>query len=62
MSITLTSYAAFAMAGGLGGIREIVLGPHDWMRLDSLQVLTKLLNVTSKAADAQPSDRGARKG
>jgi hypothetical protein len=44
------------------GIREIVLGPHDWMRLDSLQVLTKLPNVTLQAADAQPSDRGARKG
>jgi len=44
------------------GIREIVLGPRDWMRLDSLQVLTKLLNVTPKAADAQQSDRGARKG
>jgi hypothetical protein len=44
------------------GIREIVLGPRDWMRLDSLQVLTKWLNVTPKAADAQQSDRGARKG
>jgi hypothetical protein len=32
------------------------------MRLDSLQVLTKWLNVMPKAADAQPSDRGARKG
>jgi hypothetical protein len=45
-----------------GPIREIVLGPRDWMRLDSLQVLTKLFNVTRKAADAQQSDRGARKG
>ena len=44
------------------GIREMVLGPRDWMRLDSLQVLTKLLNVTPQAADAQQSDRGARKG
>ena len=44
------------------GIREIVFGPRDWMRLDSLQVLTKLFNVTRKAADAQQSDRGARKG
>ena len=62
MSITLTSYTAFAMAGGLGVIRETVIGPRDWTRLDSLQVLTKWLNVTPKAADAQQSDRGARKG
>ena len=47
---------------GLGVIRETVIGPRDWTRLDSLQVLTKLLNVTPKAADAQQSDRGARKG
>lgn len=45
-----------------GVIREIVIGPRDWTRLDSLQVLTKLLNVTPKAADAQQSDRGAKKG
>lgn len=46
-----------------GVIREIVIGPRDWTRLDSLEVLTKLLNVTPKAADAQPfDDRGARKG
>jgi peroxiredoxin len=32
-----------------GIIREIVIGPRDWTRLDSLQVLTKLLNVTPKA-------------
>ena len=50
------------MAGGLGVICKIVLGPRDWMRLDSLHVLTKWLNVTPKAADAQQSDRGARKG
>ena len=62
MSITLTSYTAIAMADGLGVIREIVLGPRDWMRLDSQQVLTKWLNVTPKAADAQQSGRGARKG
>jgi hypothetical protein len=43
-------------------IREMVIGPRDWTRLDSLQVLTKLLNVTPKAADAQQLDRGARKG
>jgi len=62
MSITLTSSAAFAMAGGLGVMREIVIRPRDWTKLDSLQVLTKWLNVTPKAADAQQLDRGARKG
>jgi len=60
MPITLTSYAAFAMAGSLGVIREIASGPRDWTSLDSLQVLTKWLNVTPKAADAQQSDRGAK--
>jgi len=44
------------------GIREIVSGPRDVTRLDSLQVLTKWINVTLKATDAQQSDRGARKG
>lgn len=48
------------MAGSLGVIREIVSGPRDWTSLDSLQVLTKWLNVTPKAADAQQSDRGAK--
>jgi hypothetical protein len=43
-------------------IREIVSGPRDWTRLDSLQVLTKWLNVTPKAAGAVQLDRGARKG
>jgi hypothetical protein len=62
MSITRTSYAAFSMAGGLGVIREIVSGPRDWTRLDSLQGLAKWINVTPKAVDAQQSDRGARKG
>jgi hypothetical protein len=46
--------------GGLGVIREIVSGPRDGTRLDSLEVLTKWLNVTPKAADAQQSDRGAK--
>jgi hypothetical protein len=62
MSITLTSSTAFAMAGGLGVIREIVSGPRDWTRLDRLQVLTKWLNVTSKAAGAVQLDHGARTG
>lgn len=39
-----------------GIIREIVIGPRDWTRLDSLQTLTKLLNVTPKAAGTIPSD------
>lgn len=45
-----------------GVIREIVIGPRDWTRLESLQVLTKLLNVTPKAADAQTVDGEVRKG
>lgn len=43
-----------------GIIREIVIGPRDWTRLDSLDVLAKLLNVTPKAADEPLLDRGAR--
>jgi hypothetical protein len=43
-------------------IREMFSGPRDWTRFDSLQVLTKWLNVTPKAADAHQSDRGAKKG
>jgi hypothetical protein len=50
------------MAGGLGVIREIVLGRRDWTRLDSLQVLTKWLNVTPTVAGAVQLDRGVRKG
>jgi peroxiredoxin len=45
-----------------GVIREIVIGPRDWTRLDSLEILTKLLNVTPKAADTQSLDRGAGRG
>lgn len=46
-----------------GIIREIVIGPRDWARLDSLQILTKLLNVTPKAAgiEREPADQ-LRKG
>src|SRR5688500_6581947 len=36
-----------------GIIQEIVIGPRDWTRLDSLQILTKLLNVTPKTAGTQ---------
>jgi len=35
-----------------GVIREIVIGPRDWTRLDSLPVITKLLNVIPKTVDA----------
>lgn len=35
-----------------GVIQEIVIGPRDWTRLDSLPVITKLLNVTPKTVDA----------
>ena len=45
-----------------GVIREIVIGPRDWTRLDSLEILTKLLNVTPKAVDTQSLDRGAGRG
>jgi len=48
--------------GGLGVIREIVIGPRDRTRLDSLQVLNKWLNVTPKVAGAVQLDRGVRKG
>ncbi len=46
-----------------GIIREIVIGPRDWARLDSLQILTKLLNVTPKAAGIEREPAGQlRKG
>lgn len=45
-----------------GIIREIVIGPRDWTRLDSLQVLTKLLNVTPKAAAVGPAGLSRVKG
>jgi hypothetical protein len=51
--------AAFS---GQGVVRAIVIRQRDWTRLDSLQVLTKWLNVTPEAADAHQSDRGAKKG
>lgn len=33
-----------------GIIQEIIIGPRDWTRIDNLQILTKLLNVTPKTA------------
>ncbi|MDH4186252.1 MAG: TlpA family protein disulfide reductase [Nitrospira sp.] len=41
-----------------GIIREIVIGPRDWTRLDSLDVLTTLLKVTPKASEVQPVEPG----
>lgn len=38
-----------------GVIREIVIGPRDWTRIDNLTVLTGLLGVTPKAARAPAS-------
>lgn len=43
-------------------IREIVIGPRDWPKLDSLQVLTQCLNVTRKEAGSVQLDCGVRKG
>ncbi|HEY5626862.1 MAG TPA: TlpA disulfide reductase family protein [Nitrospira sp.] len=44
-----------------GVIREIVIGPRDWTRIDSLQILTKLLNVTPKTVeDAAPDMAGSQ--
>jgi cytochrome c biogenesis protein CcmG, thiol:disulfide interchange protein DsbE len=34
-----------------GIIREIVIGPRDWTRIDNLKTLTTLLNVTPKTAN-----------
>jgi peroxiredoxin len=45
-----------------GVIREIVIGPRDWTRLDSLQVLTKLLNVTPKAAERTRQEPAGNQG
>jgi peroxiredoxin len=45
-----------------GVIREIVIGPRDWTRLDSLQVLTKLLNVTPKTADGESRKSAGSQG
>ena len=38
-----------------GVIREIVIGPRDWTRLDSLNVLVDLLKVTPKTVKVVPS-------
>lgn len=39
-----------------GVIREIIIGPRDWTRIDNLKTLTTLLNVTPKTA--QPARGG----
>jgi len=38
-----------------GVIREIIIGPKDWTRIDNLKTLTTLLNVQPKTA--QPASR-----
>ncbi|MGH7259634.1 MAG: TlpA disulfide reductase family protein [Nitrospiraceae bacterium] len=38
-----------------GVIREIVIGPRDWTRLDSLNVLMDLLKVTPKTVKTAPT-------
>ena len=43
-------------------IREIVIGPRDWPKLDSLQVLPQCLNVMRKEAGSVQLDCGVRKG
>lgn len=45
-----------------GIIREIVIGPRDWTRLDSLKVLTALLNVTPKAAEGNSAETVGTEG
>lgn len=42
-----------------GIIREIVIGPRDWTRLDNLKTLTALLNVTPKTAQPPVTDNSA---
>jgi cytochrome c biogenesis protein CcmG, thiol:disulfide interchange protein DsbE len=37
-----------------GVIREIVIGPKDWTRVDNLKTLTTLLKVTPKTAQPMP--------
>jgi peroxiredoxin len=43
-----------------GVIREIIIGPKDWTRIDNLKTLTTLLNVTPKTA--QPARGGDQVG
>lgn len=45
-----------------GIIREIVIGPRDWTRLDSLETITKLLNVSPKAAQGAAPSRNEERG
>lgn len=42
-----------------GIVREIIIGPKDWTRIDNLKTLAALLNVTPKPA--LPQDRGTMK-
>ena len=40
-----------------GVLREKVIGPRDWTRLDNLKVLTQLLKPAEKAARALSSQQ-----
>lgn len=42
-----------------GIVREIIIGPKDWTRIDNLKTLATLLNVTPQPAF--PQDRGTMK-
>lgn len=42
-----------------GVIREIVIGPKDWTRIDNLKTLTTLLNVVTPKTARPAADRGA---
>lgn len=42
-----------------GIVREIIIGPKDWTRIDNLKTLMALLNVSPKPA--VPQDRGTMK-
>lgn len=41
-----------------GTLREKVIGPRDWTRLDNLQILTRLLKQGAKSAQAAPLSTG----
>ncbi|MBD0316336.1 MAG: TlpA family protein disulfide reductase, partial [Nitrospiraceae bacterium] len=43
-----------------GVIREIVIGPKDWTRVDNLKTLMALLKVTPKTAQPGPDQSKAR--
>ncbi len=42
-----------------GILREKIIGPRDWTRLDNLQIVTQLLKSGAKSAQADPSGTAA---